>query len=115
MSTPSSTANTDKLISQLLLEDADLRDIVEEFVGGMGTRVEELQQAFERMDWEMMVVLAHRLKGAAGSYGYPDISTFCSGLEARFRLQDAGDFAADIQVLEKYVAAAVKGLAETPA
>ena len=87
-----STKQPQTLISQLLIEDEDLRDIVEEFVGALDSRLTELREAYDKLDWELLRTLAHRLKGAGGSYGYPDISQLCALMEQRFRVQDASKF-----------------------
>jgi HPt (histidine-containing phosphotransfer) domain-containing protein len=103
-----------KLVSQLLLEDGDLRDIVEEFIVGLDVRIHELQQAHERLDWEQLTTLAHRLKGAAGSYGYPDISRLCAEMEQHFRSHTTGDFARWMTQLALLTDAAREGLSEGP-
>jgi HPt (histidine-containing phosphotransfer) domain-containing protein len=101
-----------RLISQLLQEDAELRDIVEEFVAGLDTRLGELRDAHAKLDFAMLSTLAHRLKGAAGSYGYPDISRVCADMEHKFRTHQAGDFAGFVAELTDYAAAAKAGLVE---
>ncbi len=98
------------LISQLLLEDEDLRDIVEEFVENLSTRLDELRQAYDKLDWEMLRMYAHRLKGAAGSYGYPDISQLGATMEQCFRSHDATKFDSWIQQLSDLTDAARQGL-----
>lgn len=99
------------LISQLLLEDADLRDIVEEFVGSLAQRVSELQNAYQTLDWEALTTFAHRLKGAGGSYGYPEISQLAARMEQCFRGADASNFDQQITALANLAAAARAGLA----
>ncbi len=101
-----------KLISQLLQEDADLRDIVEEFVAGLGARLSELREAHAKLDFAMLSTLAHRLKGAAGSYGYPDISRVCADMEPKFRAHQADDFSSFLAALRNYAQAAKSGLDE---
>jgi HPt (histidine-containing phosphotransfer) domain-containing protein len=101
-----------KLVSQLLLEDADLRDIVEEFVAGLTVRMDELRAAHQRMDWDELAMLAHRLKGAAGSYGYPDISQLCAEMELAFRAHQADSFATWLTELDDLLRAAREGLDE---
>jgi HPt (histidine-containing phosphotransfer) domain-containing protein len=103
--------NPTKLISQLLLEDADLRDIVEEFVGGLDTRLAELRDAHQKLDFQMLTTLAHRLKGAAGSYGYPDISRLCAEMEQQFTSHQADAFAKYSAELSRFAEAARAGLA----
>lgn len=99
-----------KLVSQLLQEDAGLRDIVDEFVQGLATRLAEIEAAHEKLDWELLATLAHRLKGASGSYGYPDISRLCAEMEAAFRAHQAEDFQARLRHLAALTKAACAGL-----
>ncbi|MBI5863484.1 MAG: Hpt domain-containing protein, partial [Planctomycetes bacterium] len=80
-----STPSSHPLVSQLLADDPDLRDIVVEFVDGLSTRIAELNSAHEKLDWERLKTLAHQLKGAGGSYGYPDITTLGAEMETAFR------------------------------
>ena len=112
MSSAPESSQADKLISQLLLQDGDLRDIVEEFVHGLTVRISELKQAHEQMNWEQLVMLAHRLKGAAGSYGYPEISQLCAVMEQNFRSHQATSFAAWLEQLVGMASAADAGLKE---
>ncbi len=102
----------EKLISHLIQEDPELRDVVEEFVQGLGARVEELRQAHDQMDWDTLTTLAHRLKGAGGSYGYPDISQLCARIEQDARQQEAAEMQALINRLNDLTGAALSGLRE---
>lgn len=114
MSSEQNTRSPQMLVSQLLLEDADLRDVVEEFVAGLQGRLEELRTAHQQHNFDMLTTLAHRLKGAAGSYGYPEISQLCSEMEQAFRKHTAEHFTDDVQKLNDMVAAARAGLEQTP-
>jgi HPt (histidine-containing phosphotransfer) domain-containing protein len=96
-----------------LLEDAELRDVVEEFVGSLTERVTELKDAYRQTDWTQMQTLAHRLKGAGGSYGYPDISQLAASMEQDFRVRTNEHFAQQIQELEALIVAARAGLTTT--
>ncbi len=110
MDKPTDRPGPSKLISQLLAEDAGLRDIVKEFVDHLTVRINELRQAHEKLDWDALTTLAHRLKGAAGSYGYPDISTLCAEMEQKLRSHEAEEFARWIAGLGQLAAAARAGL-----
>jgi HPt (histidine-containing phosphotransfer) domain-containing protein len=112
MSSTPDSSRIAKLVSQLLLEDGDLRDIVEEFVEGLNTRLDELRQAHQKLDFDRLTLLAHRLKGAAGSYGYPEISQLCANMETRFREHQADDFARWLTQLSQLAEAARVGLEE---
>jgi HPt (histidine-containing phosphotransfer) domain-containing protein len=101
----------ERLISQLLLEDGDLRDIVEEFVESLATRITEMKEAHQKLDWDQLTVLMHRLKGAAGSYGYPEISALCAEMEHKFRSHQGLDFHQSLEKLNAFATAAQEGLA----
>jgi PAS domain S-box-containing protein len=68
------------LISELA-EEADLADLVGEFVEGLPARVDALEAAMVRNDLAVIARLAHQLKGAAGSYGFPTITTAANAVE----------------------------------
>lgn len=110
MSDSNTTSRAATLISQLLLEDADLRDIVSEFVDGLSVRISELKRAHQDLDFTALTTLAHQLKGAGGSYGYPDISELAATMEQRFHDQDAAQFDSWVNDLEELTAAARAGL-----
>ena len=65
-----------RLVSQLVIEDPEMIDVVEEFVGELPNRITEMQNAHRELDWELLRTCAHRLKGAGGSYGYPILQFF---------------------------------------
>jgi HPt (histidine-containing phosphotransfer) domain-containing protein len=101
---------TDRLISQLLSEDPDLRDIVEEFVQGLPHRLHELRRAFDASDWPRLTSLAHQLKGAGGSYGYPPLSELARELESASRARQTARIDDLAQQLQQLAAAAKAGL-----
>ena len=114
MDTPPKPSGADKLISQLLSEDPRLRDIVQEFVDNLAARVDELRRAHEKLDWDTLVNLTHRLKGAAGSYGYPDISRLCAEMEHQLQAHQADQFAQWLASLASFATAARAGLCGSP-
>jgi HPt (histidine-containing phosphotransfer) domain-containing protein len=101
----------DILRSALLREDPGLADIVEEFVAGLPGRIAELRTAHASHDWQHLKTLAHRLKGAGGSYGYPQISALGAAMECAIRTRHVEEFAHCAQQLERLAAAARAGLA----
>jgi len=61
--------------------DPDMRELVEFFVDQMPQRVEALRSSFESGSYEELRSLAHQLKGAGGSYGFPQITESARRLE----------------------------------
>ncbi len=61
--------------------DPDMRELVEFFVDQMPDRVRALQQSLESGALEDVRSIAHQLKGAGGSYGFPQITESARMLE----------------------------------
>ncbi len=61
--------------------DPDLGDIVELFVEEMPGRIQTLIEQYNSGDLEGLRRTAHQLKGAAGSYGFDEISPAAGRLE----------------------------------
>ena len=99
------------LRSQLLADDPELRDIVQEFVSGLETRLAEMRAAYSKLDFDALRTLAHRLKGAGGSYGYPEFSRIAGEMEEQFKQFQATRFEQEIETLTRLVRAAQAGLA----
>jgi len=62
-------------------DDPDLAGIIEQFVAGLPSRLEEMRGAAANGDYERLRRLAHQLKGAGGSYGYPMLTDAARTLE----------------------------------
>lgn len=101
---------TDKLVSTLLVEDPEMFEIVDEFVSSLTARITEMENAFRAQDWINLAVLAHRLKGAGGSYGYPDLTTLGAKMETAFKACDESNFSDYMNKLKKLASAAKAGL-----
>ena len=61
--------------------DPDLGELVEMFVDEMPNRVATLKQHGGNTDWEELRRSAHQIKGAAGSYGFGQVTPFAAKLE----------------------------------
>ena len=66
----SPASQEDKISSSLPREDADFREIIDEFLVQLKIWVTEMRQAFERHDVDALRRLAHTLKGSAGMAGF---------------------------------------------
>ena len=69
------------LFSQLPLDDPDFCAIVEKFVGGLDAKIGEMEEALVAEDQSSLRELAHWLKGAGGTVGYPSLSEVALQLE----------------------------------
>lgn len=69
--------------------DPEMRDIVALFVSEVPERLREFRDAWGASDLRRVRTLAHQIKGAAGGYGYPEVSTAASELELAAGAADA--------------------------
>jgi histidine phosphotransfer protein HptB len=68
--------------------DPDLGDLVTLFVEEMPNRVANILDLLNRGEWEELRRAAHQIKGAAGSYGFGDITPCAGKLEYAIRDQE---------------------------
>ncbi len=64
-----------------LARDADLAEIVAQYVAEMPARIERLHRLLASGEWEELRRVAHQLKGSAGSHGFGPISLRAGELE----------------------------------
>jgi HPt (histidine-containing phosphotransfer) domain-containing protein len=106
-SAPAAAAEPLAVFSTLPLEDAEFREIVQEFVDVLQPRIASMQEAFEKRDLGELARLAHWLKGAGGTAGFAVLTEPARRLEASVRDQqcDAIEAAvAELMSLAKRIA-----------
>lgn len=84
-SSPSSTSSTTDPLFSEFADDRDMIDLVQFFVGELEQRIGAMGAAWQAGDRTRLRSLAHQLKGAAGGYGYPSITSSAAALEATLR------------------------------
>ena len=72
--------DTQPLISALPTEDPEFREIVEEFVKRLQEKLDRMHRAWAVRDFSDLAQLAHWLKGAGGTAGFPAFSQPASTL-----------------------------------
>ena len=75
---------TDYLYSEFGSEP-EMAELVELFVSEMSAHVERLQGCVDRGDWSALGRMAHQLKGAAGGYGFHQLTEPAHRLELSVR------------------------------
>lgn len=63
-------------------DQADMRELIENFVRDLPERVSRLQDAWENADASRIRVIAHQMKGSAAGYGFSPLGDAASALEA---------------------------------
>lgn len=62
-------------------DDADMQELLDEFVGRFADTCRQLRGALDQGDLEVIRRLAHQYKGSGDGYGYPEISACGARLE----------------------------------
>jgi histidine phosphotransfer protein HptB len=74
-------AATQTPIYSTLASDPDLEELVVMFVDEMTERIDKLTALLDSAKWDDLRRAAHQLKGAAGSYGFQEISPMAANVE----------------------------------
>ena len=92
-------------------DDPEMATILGEFVGRLDGQVEAMRQAYADGQHEELQRLAHRLKGAGGSYGYPLLTDAGKQLEDAVKAGDDGAAKAAIETIAAMCRAIQNGYA----
>ena len=87
------TCPTEPLLYSTLGDDPEMGELVEMFVGDLPDRIQAIQSAMTAIDLEEIGRLAHQMKGAAGGYGFDQLTAVALGVEQAAR---GGDPAAQV-------------------
>jgi len=82
---PAARGSVSGVIVSELADDPDMTDLVDLFVASLPSRVQSLEDAMDANDRETIRRLAHQLKGSAGGYGFPIITSAAGRLEQEAR------------------------------
>jgi PAS domain S-box-containing protein len=81
----SSTTVLSTFVYSHLTADPDFGAIVDLFVQGMPDRIDALEAQTKSRNWNQLAETAHQIKGAAGCYGFDEITSCAARLEAAAR------------------------------
>ena len=66
----------------------DFQDLLELFAESINQHRQELEASHRDGDVRQMQALAHKLKGAGGGYGFPELTTLAAELETACKSDD---------------------------
>src|SRR5688500_2289889 len=82
------TTDVEEWFVSTLADDPDLGEIVELFVTELPGRIAQLADCLAGGDWETLKRYAHQMKGAAGSYGFHQLTPAAARLETAASLAE---------------------------
>ncbi|MEI8374063.1 MAG: response regulator [Planctomycetota bacterium] len=77
-----SRAKPTAFIYSQLASDPNMVELVDLFVQEIPNRINALETQAQSRDWQQLTRTAHQIKGAAGSYGFGEITPYAARLEA---------------------------------
>jgi len=101
------TPRDDLVVSTKLSDDAEMNQLLLDFIDSLRPRIDDLVKACAEGDWPTIETRAHKLRGSAGLYGYAELSAVAEQLEigAQERSEDVPAIAAQLTALcQKIVA-----------
>ena len=93
-------------------DDPDVADLVETFVDEVPNRVARIVDCLQRQDWDALGFAAHQFNGAAGSYGFTQVTPALARLESLAK--GGADGAQTRQAVEEVVELCGRMRAGTP-
>jgi HPt (histidine-containing phosphotransfer) domain-containing protein len=76
------TASTGRpAVRSIFADDPQFQCVLASFVENLSDRQRDLEESFARGELQRLATLAHQLKGAAGGYGFADLSERAAALE----------------------------------
>jgi len=91
--------------------DPDLADVIDVFAGGLAGHVDSMRAALDARQFDELQRESHQLKGAGGSYGYPDLTDAARVLEMTAKNRDAASGHVALDRLAALCRAIVRGWA----
>lgn len=90
---------TEPVLSALPYDDPDYREIIEDFQRELAQKLAEMNKCLERSDFEALAVLAHWLKGTAGTAGFDHFTIPAIRLERHACSNSANDVNTALDVI----------------
>lgn len=103
------------IVSTKILTDADTIPLLIDFVDKLQEKLSELQGAAQTTDAPKLTALAHRLRGSAGLYGYPELCNLCGELEKLSKTDPSASTESLLKQISSVVARIVAGRPSAPA
>lgn len=87
----------------IVIVDSQIAALVPRFLANRAADIDKIRAALAGADFETIRVAAHGMKGAGGSYGFPEISRLGAEMEEGACQRDAAAIAALVANLQQYL------------
>ncbi len=100
-----------EIIVSQFIDDPEMTPIIGGFVERLPGQLDAMRRSLTDGQYDELQRLAHTLKGAGGSYGYPSLTEACRRLEDTVKMQDCRAAEAALSALAAQIHAVQKGCA----
>ena len=83
--------------------DADLADLVPNFLANRQKDLVQITTALEKNDMEALRIIGHNMKGVGGGYGFNGITEFGKNIEALAKVSNVVDIHSQLQQYRYYL------------
>lgn len=90
------------MLKSIVEIDADLQDLIPQFVENRKKDIETLQQLVQQDDLEAISQLAHKIKGAAAGYGFNELSELAAKMESASKKRDHDPLPDLVQQMDRH-------------
>jgi len=88
----------------IVVVDAEIADLIPQFLDNRRADVPRLREALEQGDFETLRVVGHSMKGSGGGYGFDAVTDLGAAIERAAKAADPQEAARRIDELETYLA-----------
>ncbi len=92
------------ICSTICEDDDELQLLINEFIGGLSARYSSIEDAASQADWSTLAACAHRLKGSAGMYGFPELAACAASIEQAAKSRSGNHARTQCQELKRLIA-----------
>lgn len=90
-------------ISNVVVCDADLADIIPDYLESRRVECVQLRELAEQGEFEEIRSRAHGMKGSGGCYGFPLVSEIGKEMEIAAKTANLADVLVQIEALQAYL------------
>ena len=103
----------DVLVSLLAGDGQKTMDLIKRYVGNLSNTLEQVEHSIQEQDWDNLSAQLHQLKGTAGNFGYPTLSSLAEIMEVHTADKNKDDLVIDFIELRSTYQKMVLGLDST--
>ncbi len=100
------------IVSEILDGSPEIVEFIKSLIDEFPSWLSSIKHSYQDENWDELKELIHKLKGTAGSFGYPQISIVMARMEFELKKEGYDDFELSIKELSELIIRIVKGRPE---